>query len=69
MTNEPMAFPFSYPSKGNSIEHNQGMTLRDWFAGQAMLVIPHMGNGSELQPFEIAHDAYNMADAMLEARK
>jgi hypothetical protein len=45
------------------------MTLRDHFAGQAFLAMPHIGNGSELQPYELAHDAYNMADAMLEARK
>jgi hypothetical protein len=44
-------------------------TLRDEFAGQALLAIPHIGNGSELQPYELAHDAYKMADAMLEARK
>ena len=45
------------------------MTLRDHFAGQALLAIPHIGNGSELQPYELAHDAYKMADAMLKARK
>jgi hypothetical protein len=31
--------------------------------------MPHMGNGSELEPYQLAHDAYRMADAMLEARK
>lgn len=46
-----------------------GMTLRDYFAGRAMLMIPHMGNGDELQPYEVAHDAYQMADAMLKARE
>jgi hypothetical protein len=48
---------------------SQAGTLRDEFAGQALLAIPHIGNGSELQPYELAHDAYKMADAMLEARK
>jgi hypothetical protein len=48
---------------------SQAETLRDEFAGQALLAIPHIGNGSELQPYELAHDAYKMADAMLEARK
>jgi hypothetical protein len=47
----------------------QAETLRDHFAGQALLAIPHIGNGSELQPYELAHDAYKMAGAMLEARK
>jgi hypothetical protein len=48
---------------------SQAGTLRDEFAGQALLAIPHIGNGSELQPYELAHDAYKMADAMLKARK
>ena len=46
-----------------------GMALRDYFAGQALLMLPHMGNGAELEPFELAHDAYRMADAMIAARK
>ena len=45
-----------------------GMTLRDWFAGQAlagMLANPNCGlsNGS------LARRSYNIADAMLAARK
>ncbi len=45
-----------------------GMTLRDWFAGQALqgvlasLQIPHQWD-------EIAQSAYRGADAMLAARK
>jgi hypothetical protein len=41
-----------------------GMTLRDWFAGQALA-------GAELNmpPSLTAADCYALADAMLEARK
>jgi len=41
-----------------------GMTLRDWFAGQAM-----MGMLSSKPLTFCAADAYVMADAMLAARK
>ena len=44
----------------------EGMSLRDWFAGQAV-------NGNDLSPFDdfeaIACAAYKVADAMLAARK
>lgn len=44
---------------------SQGMTLLDWMAGQALVAIPHIGCGSDLEPEQIAHDAYNFASAML----
>ena len=59
------AFPVSYESNLNEAE---GMTLRDWFAGQALaglMADPSMG-GSRI-PF--AELAYNYADAMLKARE
>jgi len=46
-----------------------GMTLRDWFAGQALAALPHIGCGADLTPTELALSAYQMADAMLKARK
>lgn len=55
----------------------EGMTLRDWFAGQAILVTanrPHNHGlsavqiGSEMHPKLAAKAAYAMADAMLAAR-
>jgi hypothetical protein len=46
-----------------------GMTLRDWFAGQALVALPHIGCGADLTPTELALSAYQMADAMLKARK
>ena len=44
-----------------------GMSLRDYFAGQA--VRAKWGNGVAMTPEEAAMMAYQMADAMLEARK
>lgn len=45
----------------------KGMTLRDYFAGKALqgLLASTRTNSSGV----LAKDAYNMADAMLEARK
>ena len=50
---------------------NGGMTLRDWFAGQAMAAeLVAWGNSStEGHEINIARRAFAMADAMLEARK
>lgn len=51
-----------------------GMTLRDWFAGNAMCRMltvaaeAHVSMKSDI-PKIIASKAYEMADAMLEARK
>lgn len=45
-----------------------GMSLRDWFAGQALAGIcadPNAGGSNKA----IAVTAYSLADAMLEARK
>ncbi|QDP53735.1 MAG: hypothetical protein GOVbin7759_22 [Prokaryotic dsDNA virus sp.] len=58
----PPAFPFA-AEYGHPAAHG-GMTLRDWFAGQAIPVVK--GSGS---PREHAFWAYEMADAMLAARK
>ena len=60
------AFPTTKP-----LEHwgdpNQGMTLRDYFAGQA--IIAYHADG-EISYFEDAANwCYKLADAMLEARK
>lgn len=46
-----------------------GMTLRDWFAGMALQAVPHIGCGADLDTNEIALAAFQLADAMLEARK
>lgn len=43
------------------------MTLRDWFAGQALAAMPRLGD-TDAGVNGIAHDAYLMADAILETR-
>jgi hypothetical protein len=42
-----------------------GMTLRDWFAGQALISAPQDGR---FTTEELADGCYEMADAMLKAR-
>ena len=44
--------------------HHQGMSLRDWFAGQALEGHGYDGWGAQ----DIAEMAYEIADAMLAAR-
>ena len=51
-----------------------GMTLRDWFAGQAVLTVMAWAHGARESDFEkvvnvATRGAYVIADAMLEARK
>ena len=48
--------------------NNGGMTMRDWFAGQALAGLLVNSNGA-YTPKMAAEDAYCYADAMLEARK
>lgn len=45
-----------------------GMELRDWFAGQALALLPHSGETS-LAPDEWASDAYRIADALMVERE
>jgi hypothetical protein len=50
--------------------NDNGMTLRDWFAGQALAgMMAHQNAGANWTPSEIAHDAYLTADTMLAARE
>ena len=53
---------YAFPHKMDGI--NSGMTLRDYFAGQ--VIVGHVNDGS---PDKLAEYAYQIADAMLEARK
>lgn len=57
------AFPTSDAFPGS----RGGMSLRDWLAGQALAGICAAGP-HDCTPFEIAADAYNFADAMIEMR-
>ena len=52
---------------GSNVGWEMGMSLRDWFAGQAL---PALLTRSDFRSFQgAAHDAYVMADKMLAARK
>lgn len=44
----------------------QGMSLRDWFAGQALVGLAHPG--WEADPIKAPAKAYEVADAMMAAR-
>ena len=61
MSNEP-----AFPNSGT--HHETGMTLRDYFAGQALIALPHMG-ASGLDDDGIAKQAYALADALLIERE
>jgi len=64
--------PAAFPCTGEGFESprytQHGMTLRDWFAGQALAggLIQHYGY--PLQCVGIAEGAYDIADAMLAER-
>lgn len=61
------AFPFAPTDHSNANYLAEGMSLRDWFAGQALAGImaadDHTG-----EPHHIALVCYGIADAMLAAR-
>lgn len=62
------AFPFAATDHSNIPLQTIGMTLRDWFAGH---MLPKIGSGwPNLENRHIlARQAYEMADAMIAARK
>ena len=58
------------PSHGSMGEvTHEGMTLRDYFAGQALSSLLLGRNVFNVVERSIAKDAYQLADAMMEARK
>lgn len=73
MNNNPTAFPYMEISEdGVTLENHSGMTLRDWFAGQALnetiAQVMHSGATGDIAK-RVAITAYQLADAMLAARK
>ena len=64
MTNKPENPP-AFPVE----EYSNGMTLRDYMAGQALVMLPHHGCGADLDTEDTALAAYQIADAMLKARE
>lgn len=70
------AFPpgIAVDHAGDTYHGPYGMSLRDWFAGQALASIPDFSEmpSYRIQPGpakEIATTAYALADAMLKARE
>lgn len=67
----------AFPELGNvgyksDWQSENGMTLRDWFAGQALggqlAFSPHDSFGKYNQPDEVAAACYRFADAMIAVR-
>lgn len=70
MSDKPTGGPaFPVPSLLHDEDFN-GMSLRDYFAAKAMQAIvatvPHL---AEVNPVHVAEEAYEYADAMLNARQ
>jgi hypothetical protein len=59
------AFPAGNPTHGG----HEGMTLRDWFAGQALAGMGVECTSDEFCHSSVAECAYAYADAMLRARE
>lgn len=66
MPSNPYAFPGERYEMNGHITYQEGMSLRDYFAGQA-LGAALAENGSVLADLS-AKEAYRAADAMLAAR-
>jgi len=58
----------AFPPVHDPAKHDSGMSLRDYFAGQAL---EWAGSNEWFNPYpaHVAERAYNMADAMLRARE
>lgn len=63
------AFPWTVDD-GETVKGEKGMTLRDYFAAQAMqAILAHPDSDGDKPPMVFAHAAYTMADAMMKARE
>lgn len=68
--NNPPAFPCTGEGHGNPNYWTPGMTLRDWFAGQALvgLLSGQFQHSGDFNFDALPEEAFNVADAMLAAR-
>ena len=65
-----MSDTYAFPVPNDAaVNGDAGMTLRDYFAGQALSGMLANPEPLDLLHNEIADYAYEVADAMLEARK
>ena len=62
------AFPYCEQDGQGGYEQHKGMSLRDYFAAQALAGLLASGEDS-IDAETNAHDAYIIADAMLAARE
>ena len=58
---------FAFPTGDRNT--SDGMTLRDWFAGQALVGLYANPGTLDMGMGEIAVTAYSMADTMIEVRQ
>ena len=56
----------AFPYQTNALSFQQGMDLRDWFAG---LALPVIMPDRRTYPMDAAKAAYEFADAMMKARE
>jgi hypothetical protein len=63
------AFPQPATSEGYATNTLPGMTLRDWFAGQALAGMIAQGDAIRTTYSSSAAEAYRYADAMLRERE
>jgi hypothetical protein len=56
------AFPSTHPE---SKLHNEGMSLREWYAGLALEGIIAATEGHSHNPASVAERAFELADAMM----
>lgn len=55
--------------KGECCRVSEGLSLRDWFAGQALVgLLANETTGKEIAPVDCVEGAYVLADAMLAER-
>ena len=73
----PPAFPVRIESPLGAIDIKHGMSLRDWFAGQALIAVVNATSAGQHYPLvndglnlvqAMARDAFELADAMLAER-
>jgi hypothetical protein len=67
MTQTPDNGGPAFPPFHDPKNHDSGMTLRDWFAGQALVGLLSAGMGHKADVLALL--PYEIADAMIAARK